>query len=109
MQSASQICDASNAALLAFGLREIHVTTPRNSLYIQPAEVRFGRMGSRRRLLRDVFANEGEAFAFMLRGLRRRATAPTRIGVLYLCVRSSVEAHELLHAVDIDATSRISR
>ena len=45
------------------------------------AEVRFGRIGSRGRLLRRVFVSEDEALAYMRRCLRRRATAPMRIGV----------------------------
>ena len=73
------------------------------------AEVRFERIGSRGRLLRRVFASEDEALAYMRRGLRRRATAPTRIGVPYLCVRSSVEARELLYSVGIDTANTISR
>ena len=73
------------------------------------AEVRFGRIGSRGRLLRHAFASEAEALAYMRRGLRRRATAPARIVVPYLCVSSSVEARELLDAVGIDAANRTSR
>jgi hypothetical protein len=45
----------------------------------------------------------------MRRGLRRRATAPARIGVPYFCVRSSVEAREVLDAVGIETANRISR
>ncbi len=73
------------------------------------AEVRFGRIGSRGCLLRHVFASEDEALAFMRRGLQRRATAPARIGVPYLCVRSSVETRELLDSVGIDTLNRRSR
>ena len=73
------------------------------------AEVRFGRIGSRGRLLRRVFASDDEALAYMRRGLRRRATASTRIGVPYLCVRSSAEARELLNSVGIDTANTISR
>ncbi len=73
------------------------------------AEVRFGRIGSRGRLLRHVFVSEEEALAFVRRGLRRRATAPIRSGVPYLCVGSSVEARELLDAVGIDTLNRLSR
>ena len=73
------------------------------------AEVRFGRIGSRGRLLRRVFVSEDEALAYMRRCLRRRATASTRIGVPYLCVRSSAEARELLNSVGIDTANRTLR
>jgi hypothetical protein len=73
------------------------------------AEVRFGRIGSQGRLLRHVFASEDEALAFMRRRLRRRATAPARIGVPYLGVRSLAEERELLDSVGIDRLNRILR
>jgi hypothetical protein len=90
-------------------LRHWRLDLGRDLLGAWVAEVRFGRIGLRGRLLRRVFASEAEALAYMRRGLRRRATAPARIGVPYLCVRSSVEARELLDAVGIETADRISR
>jgi len=46
-------------------------------------EVQFGRIGSPGRTLRRAFTTEAEFFTFMRIRLRRRATAPSRIGVAY--------------------------
>jgi hypothetical protein len=64
-------------------------------------DIEFGRIGSTERRLRQVFPDQPAARAYMRRGLRRRATAPARIGVAYWCMRSSVEASELLSKLSL--------
>jgi hypothetical protein len=71
-------------------------------------EVEFGRIGSHGCRLRHVFPNEPAARVFVGRRLRRRATAPTRIGVAYQWVHSSIEAREWLNRVGIDAAATAS-
>ena len=107
LAGASIELEASNPA--ANRLRRWRLDLAKDLLGAWIAELQFGRIGSRGRLLRHVFASENEALAFMRRGLRRRATAPARIGVPYLCVRSSFEIRELLDFIGIDTLNRISR
>jgi hypothetical protein len=71
-------------------------------------EVAFGRIGSHGRRLRYVFASEPAARVFVDRRLRRRATAPARIGVAYRWVRSSSEAREWLNRVGIGSAAAAS-
>jgi hypothetical protein len=59
-------------------------------------DVEFGQIGLTGRRLRDVFVDQHAAQSFVGRGLRRRSNALARIGVAYRCVRSSVEARDLL-------------
>jgi hypothetical protein len=87
--------------LAANCLRSWRLDISRDLLGDWIADVRFGRIGSHGRVLRRVFASEPEAFAFMRKGLRRRATAPTRIGVAYRCARASAEVQEVLAEVGI--------
>jgi predicted DNA-binding WGR domain protein len=47
------------------------------------AQVRFGRIGCAGRVVTRAFASEAAARAFIDQCLRRRATAPHRIGVAY--------------------------
>ncbi len=65
-------------------------------------DVEFGRIGSRGRQLRHVFTDQTAARAYVGKGLRRRATAPARIGVAYRCVHASIGAAELLAHVGIE-------
>jgi hypothetical protein len=66
-------------------------------------DVEFGRIGSRGRRLRRVFTDQPTAHAYMWRGLRRRATAPARIGIVYRWVRASFDALAMLAKVGIEA------
>jgi hypothetical protein len=86
-------------------LRRWSIELSQDLLGMWIVDTEFGRIGSRGRQLRHVFPSYSAAQAFIGRGLRRRATAPVRIGVAYRCVRSSVEAHELMDKVGIDVTA----
>ena len=83
-------------------LRRWSVELGQDLLGMWIVDIEFGRIGSTGRRLRQVFADQPAAQAYMRRGLRRRATAPARIGVAYRCMRSSVEARELLTRLGID-------
>lgn len=73
------------------------------------ADVRFGRIGTRGRSLRRVFSSEPEAQAYMRQGLRRRASAPVRIGVAYRYVEASAEMQIPLAEEGIRAVEQIHR
>ena len=60
-------------------------------------DVEFGRIGSKGHRLRHAFFDEPAA----RQALRRRATAPGRIGVAYRCVESSLAAQGLVRRVGI--------
>ncbi len=77
-------------------LRRWSIDLSQDLLGMWVVDVEFGRIGSAGRRLRHVFVDQHAAQAFLARGLRRRSTAPARIGVAYRCVRSSVEAGDLL-------------
>jgi hypothetical protein len=64
-------------------------------------EVQFGRIGSPGRTLRRAFATEAELHAFMRARLRRRATAPSRIGVPYRSLHADTASAPLLAAIGI--------
>jgi predicted DNA-binding WGR domain protein len=64
-------------------------------------EVQFGRIGSPGRTLRRAFATEAELRAFLRARLRRRATAPSRIGVAYRSVDADAASMPLLAALGI--------
>jgi predicted DNA-binding WGR domain protein len=66
-------------------------------------DIEFGRIGTRGRQLRRVFPSQPAARAYLGIGLRRRATAPARIGVTYRCVHTSLGVEELLVRVKINA------
>jgi predicted DNA-binding WGR domain protein len=89
---------------MANRLRKWKVELSQDLLGMWTVDIEYGRIGSSGRQLRHVFASQPAAQAFMGRGLRRRSTAPARIGVAYRCLRASVEARELLDKVGIDAS-----
>jgi predicted DNA-binding WGR domain protein len=64
-------------------------------------EVQFGRIGSPGRTLRRAFATEAERDAFLRARLRRRATAPARIGVAYRSLNVDAVSAPLLTALGI--------
>lgn len=64
-------------------------------------DIEFGRIGSKCRRLRHAFSDEPAAQAYVGQALRRRATAPARIGVAYRCVHSSRGAQGLVSRVGI--------
>jgi predicted DNA-binding WGR domain protein len=64
-------------------------------------EVQFGRIGSTGRTLRRAFATKSELDAFMRARLRRRASAPSRIGVAYRSVTADAASAPLLAAMGI--------
>src|SRR5271154_957358 len=64
------------------------------------AEVQFGRIGRPGRALLRAFAAERELRAFVAARLRRRATAPARIGVAYRCIAADVAAGALWNDVN---------
>jgi hypothetical protein len=71
-------------------------------------QVEFGRIGSHGCRLQHVFPDEPAAHVFVGRTLRRRATAPKRIGAAYRWVRASIEAREWLDGVGIAASATAS-
>jgi hypothetical protein len=64
-------------------------------------EVQFGRIGRRGRILRRAFVTDAELAAFVRARLRRRATAPARIGVAYRCVDADSGSAPLLAMLGI--------
>ena len=64
-------------------------------------EVQFGRIGCPGRTLRRAFAAEPELRAFVRARLRRRASAPARIGVAYRYVSADAASATLLAAMGI--------
>ena len=64
-------------------------------------EVQFGRIGCPGRTLRRAFVTGAELKAFVRTRLRRRATAPARIGVAYRCVRTDTGLAPLLAMMGI--------
>jgi hypothetical protein len=95
--------------LLANRLRRWSVEVGRDLLGMWTVEIEFGRIGSNGRRLRHVFLDQPAAHVYVVRGLRRRATARARIGVEYCCVRSSLGACEVLDRVGIDGSHSASR
>lgn len=65
-------------------------------------DVEFGRIGSQGRPLRRTFFDEPAARAYVGQALRRRATAPGRIGVAYRCIHSSLQAQGLVNRAGIE-------
>ena len=90
-------------------LRRWSVEIGQDLLGMWIVDVEFGRIGSNGRHLRHVFPNQPAAQACVGRALRRRATAPARIGAAYRCVRSSIEARALLSKVGIDVATAQTR
>ncbi len=89
-------------SLLANRLLRWSVEVGRDLLGVWTVDVEFGRIGSNGRRLRHVFLDQPAAHAYVVRGLRRRATARARIGVVYRCVHSSLGTRELLDRLGID-------
>lgn len=89
---------------LANHLRKWRVEIGRDLLGMWVVDIEFGRIGSIGHRLRHVFLDQAAAQAYVGRGLRRRATAPARIGVAYRCVRSSIETRNLLSKLGIEGS-----
>jgi hypothetical protein len=68
-------------------------------------EVRFGRIGRPGRTIRRAFATDADLEAFVRARLRRRATAPARIGVAYRCVDADAGSAPLLAMLGITTTN----
>ena len=81
---------------LANRLRQWSVELSHDLFGAWTVDVNFGRIGSRGCRVRYVFSSEMAAKAFVGQGLRRRATAPMRIGAAYHCVHASADAREWL-------------
>ena len=86
---------------LANRMRRWGVEIGQDLLGMWLVDVEFGRIGSNGRRLRHVFSDEPAAQAYVAQALRRRATAPTRIGVAYRCVHSSLMAQSLVSRAGI--------
>jgi predicted DNA-binding WGR domain protein len=65
-------------------------------------DIEFGRIGSKGRRLQHVFLDEPAAQAYVRQALRRRATAPARIGVAYRCVHTSRGVRGLVSGAGIE-------
>jgi hypothetical protein len=89
-------------------LRRWRVEFGQDLLGIWVVEVEFGRIGSRGCRVQHVFPDEPAARVFVGHTLRRRATAPKRIGVACRWVRASIEAREWLDRVGIAASATAS-
>ena len=85
-------------------LRRRRVEFGQDLLGMWVVTVEFGRIGSHGCRVQHVFPDEPAARVFVGHKLRRRATAPKRIGVAYRWVRSSIEAREWLDRVGIAAS-----
>ena len=87
---------------LANRMRRWSVEIGQDLLGMWLVDVQFGRVGSKGRRLRHAFSDELAAQAYVGQALRRRATAPGRIGVAYRCVQSSLAAQGLVRRVGIE-------
>ena len=65
-------------------------------------EVQFGRIGRAGRTLQRSFAAEADLRAFVRARLRRRASAPERIGVAYRCLDADAASAGLLAEFGIE-------
>jgi len=90
---------------LANRLRRWSIEIGQDLLGMWIVDVEFGRIGSKGCHLRHVYLDRPAALAYLGRALRRRATAPARIGVAYRCVRSSVDAQEAIGKVGIEVST----
>jgi hypothetical protein len=68
-------------------------------------DVEFGRIGSKGRRMQHAFFDEPAAQAYVGQALRRRASAPVRIGVAYRCVHSSRSAQGLVSRAGIETAA----
>lgn len=84
-------------------LRQWRIELERDLFGNWVADIRFGRIGLPGRALHRIFPSQAEALAFLRQRLRRRATAPIRIGVAYRYVRASHEALALLADCNISS------
>jgi predicted DNA-binding WGR domain protein len=87
---------------LANRMRRWNVEIGQDLLGMWLVDVEFGRIGSKGRRMRHAFFDEPAAQAYVGRALRRRATAPVRIGVAYRCVHSSLAAQGLVSRAGIE-------
>ena len=65
-------------------------------------DIEFGRIGAKGRRLQRFFFDKLAAQAYVGQALRRRATAPARIGVAYRCVHSSRSVQGLVSRAGIE-------
>lgn len=86
---------------LANRMRRWSVEIGQDLLGVWLVDVEFGRIGSKGRRLQHAFSDEPAAQAYVAQALRRRATAPVRIGVAYHCVHSSRAAQDLVSRAGI--------
>ena len=87
---------------LANRMRRWSVEIGQDLLGMWLVDVQFGRIGSKGSRLRHAFADESAARAYVGQALRRRATAPGRIGVAYRCVQPSLAAQGLVSRAGIE-------
>ena len=87
---------------LANRMRRWSVEIGQDLLGMWLVDIQFGRIGSKGRRLQPVFLDEPAAQAYVRQALRRRATAPARIGVAYRCVHSSLQAQGLVNRAGIE-------
>jgi len=87
---------------LANRMRRWSVEIGQDLLGMWLVDVQFGQIGSKGRRLRHAFSDESAAQAYVGQALRRRATAPARIGVAYRCVHSSRSAQSLVSRAGIE-------
>ena len=87
---------------LADRMRRWSVEIGQDLLGMWLVDVQFGRIGSKGRRLRHAFSDEPAAQAYVGLALRRRATAPGRIGVAYHCVHLSLAAQSMVSRVGIE-------
>jgi hypothetical protein len=81
MNAFSALLEARDPALGRFRSYRLQAGTDLFGTWI--VEVTYGRIGTAGRCLRYATADEAEARRLVQRSLRRRATAPRRIGVPY--------------------------
>lgn len=67
--------------------RAYHITMERDLFGMFMVETRYGRIGARGHTLARSFEEESKARSFIDRCLRRRQSAPKRIGVEYIAQR----------------------
>ncbi len=81
MNAFSALLEARDPALGRF--RSYHLQAGTDMFGTWLVEVNYGRIGTPGRRLRYLASDEAEARKLVQRNLRRRATAPRRIGVAY--------------------------
>ena len=81
MNAFSALLEARDPALGRYRSYRLEAGTDLFGVWL--VEITFGRIGSPGRCLRYVASDEAEARTLVQRSLRRRATAPRRVGVPY--------------------------